>query len=261
MESPQQLISAMRLRLDSTQARLSEVQQNIAVMEWESEQNVTDSQHNEPVDSKVQIEKQPKYHEDLEWRQLDRKVRTAQHSIESSDLEPNNPELIRASKDVKFAVELLRQREAQLDELWHDRQENAESSVSEVTAVVSPEHQEGMTSRQFRLARAKQEEKLIVAELKKLQADFHNLFADAQTLENENNKLQHKRQLFKAVQQRLDQKNMESVVPGPIEVLTPAFAPSEPHKDHRILFTAIVLLLDGIGMAISGWLLHRQGFL
>jgi len=73
--------------------------------------------------------------------------------------------------------------------------------------------------------------------------------------------LQHKRQLFDAVRQRLDQKSIERNVPGSIEVLTRAFVPSEPYKDRRILYTAIVLILDILGITFSGCLLHRHGFL
>ncbi len=50
-----------------------------------------------------------------------------------------------------------------------------------------------------------------------------------------------------AVRQRLDQKNMERNVPGSIEVLTQASVSSEPHKDRRIVFTAMALVL-GLGM-------------
>ncbi|MHC4728182.1 MAG: hypothetical protein ACYS17_13250, partial [Planctomycetota bacterium] len=265
---PQELISKMRLRLEDTQARLSEVQRDIAVWEWESIQAAIHDRNDVPIVSKVEIEKQPKYHEDSEWRVLDINVRTIQHGIATSELEPNNPEIMRATKDVKFAEELLRRREAQLDEQWRDQQEKIISEQKKSTSAVpikttagSSGNEEGAASRKFKMARAKQEEKLLTVDLEKQKEDFKIRFADAQSLENENNKLQHKRELFKAVRQRLDQKNMESIVPGPIEVLTQAFAPSEPHKDRRVLYTAIVLVLDSLGITLSGWLLHRHGFL
>jgi len=56
----------------------------------------------------------------------------------------------------------------------------------------------------------------------------------------------------------LDQKNMERNVPGSIEVLTRAFVPSEPHKDRRIVFTAMALVLGSIGVGFTGWLLRRR---
>ncbi len=87
----------------------------------------------------------------------------------------------------------------------------------------------------------------MLAEFKEQQAEFQELFESAQLLERENNALQHKRELFGAVRQRLDQKTMERNVPGSIEVLTRASVSSEPHKDRRIVFTAIALVL-GLGM-------------
>ena len=112
-------------------------------------------------------------------------------------------------------------------------------------------HPEEEISFDHQLARAKKEEQLLHAELGKQQSEFRELFYTAQLLEKENNALKHKRDLFAAVRQRLDQKNMERNVRGVIasvEVLTGAFVPSEPHRDRRVLFTAIALVA---GIALS----------
>jgi len=109
-------------------------------------------------------------------------------------------------------------------------------------------HSEGVISVEHQLARAKKEEQLLRAEYEKEQAEFRELLATAQLLEKENNNLKHKRDLFDAVRQRLDQKNMERNVIGPVEVLTRAFVPSEPHHDRRMLFTAIALVV-GLGLS------------
>jgi hypothetical protein len=79
-----------------------------------------------------------------------------------------------------------------------------------------------------------------------------------QLLKREESSLARKRKLFEAVQDRVDQKNMERNVPHPIEMLTRAFAPSKPHKDRRVLYTAIVLILDGLAMIAFRWLLRRR---
>ncbi len=259
-DTPQELISGMRLRLEDTKARLSELQTNIKVLEWESKQAVTHDRNDVPAASASKMEKKPEYYEDSDWRALDRNVRTIQHSISTSELEPNSPEIIRATKDMGFAKELLRLREDQLDKQWLDRQKNSDIQVA-ITGAGDPDYEEEMKSLELQLARIKYEEQLLVAEFRKQQEEFRSLFESAQLLEKENNALQHKRELFGAVKQRLDQKNMERNVPEPIEVLTRAFVPSEPHKDRRILYTAIVLVLDSLGIILSGWLLHRHGFL
>ncbi len=266
--TPQQLISSKRVRLDETQARLSELHQSIAVLEWKRKkledlmkQEITPERNDVPVDSIVQMEKKPKYHEDSEWRALDINVRTIQHNLAASEFDPNNPEIIRATKDMGFAKELLRLRETQLDEQWRDRPKNVPEVPITITSDSGPDYEEDLRTLEFQLAQVKYEEQLLVEEFKKQQAEFQMLFENAQLLERENNSLQHKRDLFKAVRQRLDQKNMERIVPGPIEVLTRAFAPSEPYNDRRILYTAIVLILDGLGIILSACLLHRNGFL
>jgi uncharacterized protein involved in exopolysaccharide biosynthesis len=267
--TPQELISKMRLRMEDTQARLSKVQTDIKVSEWELAQADTDDKNNIPDVSTLVIEKKPKYHEDSEWRTLDRNFRTLQHSIATSELEPNNPEIIRATKDMEFAEELLKLREAQLDEQWRDRQEKSlseqKNNTSKVPIIVintgASGYEKGSTSLEFQLARLKEEDKLLIAQLEKQKEDFKVSFANAQALDKEKNELQHKRELFEAVRRRLDQKNMESNNPAPIEVLSPAFAPFEPHKDHRLLYTIIVLVLNSLGIILSAWLLHRQGFL
>jgi uncharacterized protein involved in exopolysaccharide biosynthesis len=266
--TPQQLISSKRVRLDETQARRSELHQSIAVLEWKRKkledlmkQEITPERNDVPVDSIVQMEKKPKYHEDSEWRALDINVRTIQHNLAASEFDPNNPEIIRATKDMGFAKELLRLREIQLDEQWRDRPKNVPEVPITITSDSGPDYEEDLRTLELQLAQVKYEEQLLVEEFKKQQAEFQMLFENAQLLERENNSLQHKRDLFKAVRQRLDQKNMERIVPGPIEVLTRAFAPSEPYNDRRILYTAIVLILDGLGIILSACILHRNGFL
>jgi uncharacterized protein involved in exopolysaccharide biosynthesis len=267
-ENPQELISSRRIRLDKTQARLSDLRQTIAVLEWELKQtdnlesNADNNDGNNVQDASItEMRKKPKYHEDSEWRVLDINVRTIQHNLTASEFDPNNPETIRATKDMEFAKELLRLREAQLDEQWRDRLKNLPEVPITITSDSGPDYDEELKTLEFQLDRARQEEKLLIAELKKQQADFNQLSEIAQMLEKENNELQHKRDLFKAVRQRLDQKNMERNVSGTIEVLTPAFAPSEPHNDRRVLYTAIVVVLDSLGIILSACILHRHGFL
>jgi capsular exopolysaccharide synthesis family protein len=247
--NPQELISTQRVRLDATQARLSELRQSIAVSVWERKeledlmkQAITDDSNDVPG----RMEKQPKYYEDSEWRRLDIDVKTARHNIDNSSLTPNHPDMIRATHNMKFAEELLRLREAQLDEQWRDRPKNAAGVPITITDAKGLSAEERLISLEYQLARTKQEEKLVLAELEKQQAKFEELFESAQLLEKENNTLLHKRELFDAVRQRLEQKNMERNVPGSIEVLTRASVSSQPYNDRRIVFTAMALVM-GLG--------------
>ena len=246
---PQELISAQRVRLDGTQARLSELRQSIAVLEWEVKQAMTNDSNDVLVASTDRMERQPKYYEDAEWRERDINVKTTRHNIENNLLTPNHPDIVRAEKDLKFAEELLRLREAQLDEQWRDRPKNAAGVPVTITGAGGPDYkiEIGSMSPEHQLAQAEQEKKLLLADFEKQRGDFEGFWETAQLLDKENNALLHKRELFSAVRQRLDTKNMERNVPGSIEVLTLAHASSQPYNDRRIMFTAMALVL-GLGM-------------
>ena len=249
-ENPQELISARRLSLDQTQARLSKLRQRIAVLEW-------DVKHAVASDINMAVEKQPKYHMDAEWRKRDVGVRTIRHNIAASGLEPTNPDIVRAQKDLEFAEELLKLRETQLDEQWQDRPKNVAGAPMSIADAGDPNYVKAMIKHQ--LARAKHEKQLLNEEYNKQQNEFKQLFQNAQLLEKENNSLLHKRELLNAVRQRLDQKNMErNVSSGSIEVSMKAIASSKPYKDRRIIFTVIALVLSmGIG-AGAGFLFRRR---
>jgi len=176
MVSPEELISRKRLRLDETQARLNELQQSIALLEWQKQHAVADDNND---------------------------VSVGVADVPATPVDPN-------------------------DSLYT----------------------KGAISLDYQLALAKREKQLLVEHYTKQQAEFEELFATAQLIEKENNVLKHKRDLFNAVRQRLDQKNMERNTPRSIEVLTRAFVPSKPHHDRRMLFTAIALIV-GLGLSSS----------
>ncbi len=244
-QDPKELISSKRTRLEETQARLSELQQRIIVLEWEIKQAVT----NDTNDVAMGIdEKKSKYHEDAEWQRLNANMRTIRHNIETSLLTPKHPDADRMQKGLEFAEESLQLREEQLDEQWRDRPKNVAGAPTDAS---DPNYVKGVLEHQ--LARAKYEEQLLIVDSNDQQTKFQKLFANAQLLEKENNALLHKRELFNAVRQRLDQKNMErNVSVGSIHVSMKAYASSRPYNDRRIVFTAMSLVLAlGMGCGLA----------
>ena len=240
--TPEELVSGQRIRLDEAQARLAEVKQSIKVLEWE----ITQAESVDSNDAKAA--RQLKYYDDAEWRRLDGNVRSLRHAIDTSILTDKHPDAIQARKDLAFSEELLRLREGQLDEQWANQPKNADGLAMATAAAGGQSYQDSLPTLKYRLDRVKYEEQLLDTELKARQKEFDDLFGRAQLLEKENLDLQHKRELFDAVRQRRDQKNVERNVPASIEVLTRAALPSESYNDRRITFTAMTMVLAlGLG--------------
>jgi succinoglycan biosynthesis transport protein ExoP len=245
-ETPQDLVSSKRARLDEAEANLNKLRQRIAILEWRMKRAVTGDSNNVTTAFEDQIKS--KYYEDAEWRELDINVRTLQHQIENSVYTDKNPNLIRAKKDLEFAEELLRMRESQLDEQWQKLpEENTSTLPSTANAGITGSKVVGSAEQQ--LEQLKHEEQLLVEDVSNKREEFEKLFETAQLFEKENNELLHKRDLFNSVQQRLDQKNMERNVPGSIEVLMWGFISSKPYNDRRTIFSAMAM---AFGLCVGG---------
>jgi succinoglycan biosynthesis transport protein ExoP len=267
--TPDELISNMRLRMDDTQARQNKLKTDIELLEWELTHADANDSSDIPDAPILATEKQKKYYEDQEWRQLDRNIRTIQHQIATSLLTTKHPDRAKMEMDLNFAEELLRIREAQLDEQWLEQQANSTYNQKTNKTIVpiiitnngASGYEKSSNSLEFQLARLKEEEQLLNTELEEQKEEFKVRFAEAQSLKIENNELQHKRDLFEAVRARLDQKNMESNVSGRIELLTEAFVSSMPNKDRRIVYTGMVLALAGCmgcGMAFLKTFINQK---
>lgn len=253
--SPQELVSSMRLRLDQMLARLAEVRNRIAILEWEIQQAPADGNTVGPA---AVVERQPPYHQDAEWRKLDLNVKNAEQLIAATSYTANHPEGMRLVKNLNFARDLLQQRQKQLDELWGERAV-AMGMVADVNDPNALNYTAGVLTARHQLARARQEELLLQGEATKQQAEFTSLFESAQTLERETNELRNKRELYDEVRRRLDQKNIERNVPGSIELLTRAVASSKPQEDRRVVFTAMAICLGlGLGAGVAFLRAHRD---
>jgi capsular exopolysaccharide synthesis family protein len=245
---PRRLINNQRMHLDEMQFDLSEVRKRIALLEWEVKQAGAADNTGAAGDAPVSVRRQAAYHENLEWIRLDTNLRTLKHQCATSMLTEKHPDMIRLLEDMEFAEESLRLHEARLDEQWANGRLNSAAAPVTITGVAGPGYnlEIGSYPAEHLLAQAREEEKHLAADLAVQKANFNELFEDAELLESENNTILHKRQLFAAVRQRLDQKNMERNVPGSIEVLTWAAGPPEPYHDRRVTFAGV-----GVFMALA----------
>jgi polysaccharide biosynthesis transport protein len=249
---PEQLIAAKRLRLDQTQADLKAIQNEIVLLKWQEQhltKTISDPDPNDLTGTTLaQESRKPKYYEDEEWRSLDIQLRTARHDVETAKkrFAETNLEMTRYHDEVKFAEDLMRVREKQLDELWENRSEP--QIVSETGDPVNTEISLQMVSSQ--LARKRQEEILLHADYNSQKEECNQIFLTASMLEQEQRALNHKRSFFASVRDRLEQKSMERNVPGSISILTQATASSAPVKDRRFVFSVMALFM-GLALGCS----------
>lgn len=246
-DTPQTLVSAQRVRLDATEARLNELRHRIKVLTSDvNEISAVDSNgvRSSPA---ARIGQQPRYYEDAEWRMLNIDVKRIEQQIADSVYLPTHPAGIRLRKELDFAKGLLQERQTQLDELWRDRLKNAAVASFLAADANDANPRREQLPIEHQLAQAEYEEKLLSEEFGAQQTQFKELFARAQLLEKENRDLRQKRELFDAIRQRKEQKDVERNVPGSIEVNAQAYSPFHPEKDRRVVFTAMGLFA-GLGM-------------
>ncbi len=245
-DSPQELIASKRVRLDETQARLNTIRSSIDLLKLQIERAAAHDSNEALSVADAPAEKQPEHYVDAEWRGLDLRAKTIQHQIATSLQKSNHPDNLRLAKDLEFAKELLKEREAQLNEQWRNRP--ADAVAMPVTAGAGSQAMlYASAPLEDQLARAQQEEKLLIADLLQQQAEFKKLFDTAVLLDKVDTDLRHKRELFDAVRQRKDQKEIERNVPGSIGVAMWAFSPSRPDQDRRVVFTVMALFF-GLGL-------------
>ncbi len=244
-DAPQELISSRRILLDQTEARLEELRTRIALLQERIKRAASDSNGVSAAPG-VGRDRQSKYYEDAEWCKLDLEVKRIEYMIATSIQGPNHPGRKRSESEWEFAKKLRQERQAQLDELWQERQKSVAVGALAITPANGPGVEAGVMTPEDQLGLARQEEQRLSAALEKQKADFDDLFVRAQLLEREATELQHRRELYNAVRQRLDQKNIERNVPASISV-SQVYSPTRPTNDRRMVFT-IMGLFAGLGL-------------
>jgi len=250
---PQELISAMRVRLDQKQTRLKDLQNLITIVEKTIEQAKLANSNEVPFGSG--LGDGPDYSTDPKWEELNESVRALKHQLVTSRLKPKHSDYILIEEELEFAVKSLRLREELLQRRWRDRTGNkvglppTEPNVGGYMPGTKPgeffyDSVEGLTL-EGRLALAQEEERQLSDEVEKDQKELGHLLEKAQEYDHVTAQLLEKRQLFDAVRRRKEQKDMERNVPSSmgISILSRAAIPTEPDNDRRILYTAIVLAL------------------
>ena len=244
-------------------------QKELAVFAKIADEQTDDSDDSDVAPATAQPLDRPSYHEDPEWRQLNTEFQAASRDVVVSRqrLTEKHPQMAAIKKRMEFAEQLLHEREQQLDEQWKTRMSRLPAAAPipmpmpmPSTAAAGADRSAGqgqdivtrLQNTRQRVRLLKYQEGLLLDTVAKEQATFDRLFGKAQTLAKSTEAIRYKRDLYGAVRTRLEQKEMERNVPGAIDVMTRAIAPSEPTSDRRILLSVMALvgaLSAGIGLA------------
>jgi len=247
---PAQLISQRRLRIEQLRAQLEDLGRQISLVEWQQKQlERTKKQDAQQAGGHAEEPgASSRYALDPEWRRLQIEFKTARTrlEIEKARLGEVHPTMVALRKRADLAAELLREREAQLDRQWAAARSGASGERTEGALLA------GFGSPAEQVELLKYKEKLLREAIAKEELEFARDFDKVRLLEEESEAIRHTQELYSAVRARLDQKEMERNVPGSIEVLARAFAPSAPYRDRRVLLSAMILcvaLAGGLGVA------------
>lgn len=246
-DAPQALVSAQRVRLDVAEARLKELRRRIQVLALDVNQIRAADSNGVPISPITGTGQQPRYYEDAEWCRLSSGVKRIEHQIAEGIYRSTHPAVIRLQKELDFAKASLQERQTQLDELWRDRLKNATTASFHASDANSATPAVGQLPPEHELARARSEQELLAKEFEVEQAKFKEFLGKAQMLERENRDLRQKQELFDAIRQRKEQKDIERNVPGSITINARAYSPSRPQNDRRIVF-AVMGLFAGLGL-------------
>ncbi len=253
---PEELVAARRVRLDETQAQLGIVRRQIALLDWqvgELDKLLVPAKENgdaAPADAEAQT---ASYQGDPEWQRLNLELRNAryQYDVDSANLGDSHPRQVELRKRIEFLTSLLAERQQLLDGQWAA----VPGSIGQAGAPSLPLKLQELRSQ---LALAQKERELLEAEVDRELDGWLRTFDSAETLARENTQIARKREVYDAVQSRLEQKRMERNVPGAIDVLSRAVPPIKASSDRRILFTALAVLL-GLSLGVGQALLRSSG--
>ena len=252
---------------DKAKSRLEELRQlrtQLAAVAWQLKEleQLAETRKRNASQATSQPVKRPQYGGDFQWRDLMESAMQARqrHQYERARLRDSHPTLIRLKNVADTAMKLVKDREAELDKQWKDNRSHL--SEAEQIELVDPRRAEWLRkleaarndasrqAQQIDLLRHK--ERIYQKEVDNADTNFKNVFRNAETLRREVDALTQKQEAFTALRDLLFKTQMERDVPGSIEVLAKATAPSRPSSDRRLVFSAMAFFLAlgaGVGLA------------
>jgi capsular exopolysaccharide synthesis family protein len=249
---------------EEADTKLEALQRELATLGWQEKQLTTLPPQQVPPspnptesakgvsNTTPPVASQPPYETDDLWRQLyhDLTIVKGQVQLENQRLKDSHPRRLELRQQVEVAEKMLRDRQQELDARWKAHPQMLVTTGPVALAATGvrtePDVVKDMDTVRQQIKLLQYQEYLQVEDVKAQRTEFKRVFENAQLQEKENEEIRHKRGLYEAVRMRVDQKEMERNVPGSIEVLTKASAPSEASNDRRLLMS-LLAVLGGLG--------------
>lgn len=255
-QSPEELISQRRVRLDAMTAELEDTRRQLAIAKASVEELTAflDKQGEEDTDVVADVQPQYVYQNDPGWRNARAAVREAELEIElaKTSLGPGHPDLLKLQRQLEHAQRTLQEREKELANYpVHGYGVEGVNVTGDLAgSPSSPATQLAVLKRTVKSLEV--QEQLLAKDVEKYDAEFKNAFGLAQMLTRETALIKYRTDIYEQVRKSLDVKEIEEDTPASIEVLAEAQPPSSPSKDRRVLFTAMALCVSlGAGCGIA----------
>ncbi len=241
----EELRSQLSSHLSSLEAEEERLQRELAMAQWELEilpvpsrdedVDTVDTDGSDAEDPRE--DSQLRYAADVEWRGLNSGLDMARHELELARKRYGeaHPRIVELIASVDYAERMLREREAQLAQEWDG---DVPQVASTTVGTVGPGSRAGLERQAQRLER---QIGLLSEEIQRQRNRVAEAGDVAKDIAHYDEEIRYKRELYDAVRSRLSQLDMESKATARISVAAHAIAPTQPHRDRRILLSVMAL--------------------
>ena len=236
----EELRSMLNKNLTGLEVEYRALQRELSIAQWELKA-VDDRTTGKLADTDAPsdaVEPQGSYSMDPEWRRLKLNLRTARHQLEQAAQHygETHPRIQTLQSDAKFAEQLVRDRETQLDDGSHFATPKVPAGGGgEVMAFMD------RGALDLHTLRLDYQCRLLKTDLERERERVANVGDVAQDMARYDEEIRQKRDLLEHVRTRITQLEMESKAPGRISVAARATSSSQPYKDRRIAMTVLAL--------------------
>lgn len=246
--TPDELLTRQRLRLEEKLEAVEDLKMDFKLTEWEHDElsNLTPPPGTSEGGAEDVRPAVTRYIGDLEYRGYARDLKEAEHriEIEGETLGERNPKMIELRRTREYARANMEERARELDEMFQLLPGDILGAPAQPGGVAAQ-----LKDLAFKLKRL--EFTLLLAE--KAAADERARVGqtsdNARALERQLDELAFLKQQFEAVREKKLVREIESVAPASIHVLSRALPPSQPTNGRRPLALTLLALIGGVACA------------